>query len=99
MMDDYIDHLLDCWAHPTPDGCTDTHRCETAETLWAAAIDTSLHRMAETAIKTAVDHMAETIHADTIREAEDTIREAEDTIREATEELRAQEAEETLDGF
>ena len=49
-MDDYIDHLLDCWAHPTPDGCTDTHRCDTAEQLWdlAFAARTTAMRRAET---------------------------------------------------
>ena len=86
-MDDYIDHLLDCWAHPTPDGCTDTHRCDTAEALWDAAIVESASAQSP-ALRTAVEHVATTIHAV----------EVEDTIREATEEQRARDAEEARHG-
>ena len=87
-MDDYIDHLLDCWAHPTPDGCTDTHRCDTAEQLWAEA----LLVMLSAAAVPAAEHRLAVEHAAGI------ILEAEDTIREATEEQRAQDAEEARYG-
>ena len=87
-MDDYIDHLLDCWAHPTPDGCTDTHRCDTAETLWAAALSTSTLMVPASTIRLAAEHLAARIQA----------REMSDTIREATEDQRARDAEEARYG-
>ena len=37
-MSRYIDHLLDCWAHPTPTGCTENHRCPTATQLLEKAL-------------------------------------------------------------
>ena len=87
-MDDYIDHLLDCWGLAVPGGCTDTHRCDTAEALWAEALSTSMLTVPSPTLRTAVEHVATTMHAV----------EVEDTIREATEELRAQESEGTLYG-